>query len=301
MITYFPRISEDELMYSMISRYAYNLHKNESVKQTYRELFGDSNVVLSIDLVSRIDYLVKQTAKNPYITADLMIMEHTLYPLYYPFLDNRRQKDIYTHMKGNEGNTIHMEIGIMASKVHCIRTLRYCPQCVKEDIERYGEAYWHRIHNLPGMFVCCKHGVPLSEKCSKSGELLYKKDSRELVCVQKLIDDGYELTGKISMLPKRITVNSKERLLEIARSLNYLMTSELYKENIDCNSVFKVYRRKLEQSNLCYSSGRIKGEQLKMNLKEFYGEQVLEILGLDFEVDQEYSWIKSFLEKKIYS
>jgi hypothetical protein len=37
----------------------------------------------------------------------------------------------------------------------------YCPQCVRDDIRRVGVAYWHRVHNLPGITWCVKHGVGL--------------------------------------------------------------------------------------------------------------------------------------------
>lgn len=41
--------------------------------------------------------------------------------------------------------------------------LRYCPECQKEDVERYGSWYFHLEHNLPGACVCTKHKYPLME------------------------------------------------------------------------------------------------------------------------------------------
>lgn len=35
--------------------------------------------------------------------------------------------------------------------------LRYCPACAANDREQYGEAYWHRIHQLIGIQVCPVH------------------------------------------------------------------------------------------------------------------------------------------------
>lgn len=35
--------------------------------------------------------------------------------------------------------------------------LRYCKQCADSDRQQYGEAYWHRAHNLPFVTVCEKH------------------------------------------------------------------------------------------------------------------------------------------------
>lgn len=39
---------------------------------------------------------------------------------------------------------------------------RVCLKCVQEDLDRYGETYWHRAHNLPGVLVCVKHKCTLS-------------------------------------------------------------------------------------------------------------------------------------------
>ena len=34
---------------------------------------------------------------------------------------------------------------------------RSCPQCVQDDLQRWGTSYWHRSHNVPGVLVCLKH------------------------------------------------------------------------------------------------------------------------------------------------
>lgn len=35
--------------------------------------------------------------------------------------------------------------------------MRYCPACYQEDLQLYGEPYWHRRHQLPDMQICTKH------------------------------------------------------------------------------------------------------------------------------------------------
>ena len=42
------------------------------------------------------------------------------------------------------------------------RQRRLCRLCVKEDVERWGESYWHRAHNLPGVLVCHRHRTALT-------------------------------------------------------------------------------------------------------------------------------------------
>ncbi len=43
----------------------------------------------------------------------------------------------------------------------CFR--RFCPVCAREDCKRWGESYWHRSHNLPGVLLCLAHDRVLRE------------------------------------------------------------------------------------------------------------------------------------------
>ncbi len=52
-----------------------------------------------------------------------------------------------------------------------------CPECIKEDAERYGRPYLHRSHHLSGVSVCSRHHVPLLKFTGIRGhECLYDLD-----------------------------------------------------------------------------------------------------------------------------
>ena len=44
------------------------------------------------------------------------------------------------------------------------RSLRYCPICVREDTQTYGEPYWHREHQIGLMPLCPRHRCRLRDK-----------------------------------------------------------------------------------------------------------------------------------------
>lgn len=49
---------------------------------------------------------------------------------------------------------------------------RFCKECAREERIRHLESYWHRSHNLPGVWVCADHECPLwssSISVGKSG------------------------------------------------------------------------------------------------------------------------------------
>ncbi len=40
-------------------------------------------------------------------------------------------------------------------------SLCFCPLCMKQETEQFGEPYWHRLHQIPGVTCCPKHRVKL--------------------------------------------------------------------------------------------------------------------------------------------
>lgn len=37
----------------------------------------------------------------------------------------------------------------------------FCPQCMNEDLNFHGQSFWRRGHQIPGLFGCQQHAVPL--------------------------------------------------------------------------------------------------------------------------------------------
>lgn len=50
----------------------------------------------------------------------------------------------------------------------------YCPACVAEDFQAYGETYWRRLHQMPGVSYCVQHKVRLRESGLPVSEMNYR-------------------------------------------------------------------------------------------------------------------------------
>ncbi|MBE9221610.1 TniQ family protein [Cyanobacterium stanieri LEGE 03274] len=72
-----------------------------------------------------------------------------------------RATQIKESMKSNYGGNIHTRIGLSASNISQPKYFCFCPQCLQEDEEKYGEFYWHRIHQLSCVLVCPTHNISL--------------------------------------------------------------------------------------------------------------------------------------------
>lgn len=70
-------------------------------------------------------------------------------------------------MLGCTNNTIHARVGLTGNgtQVPLPATLRFCPVCISEDRINIGEAFWHRVHQVPGVEVCPVHAVFLEYSC----------------------------------------------------------------------------------------------------------------------------------------
>ena len=98
---YFPRLYPDELLYSGIARCRVHLGIG-SHKTLLHMLFGDSKVAAITDLPTHLAVLANNTGLD---TANV-IMHHTLFPLYAPFIPQARRTDLFQAMLAADRSTI---------------------------------------------------------------------------------------------------------------------------------------------------------------------------------------------------
>lgn len=160
MIAYFPTIYPDELLYSQLARY---YTKSGYMAYTFaaEELFISKTVRPDIEFVNAYtpDAIQAITRNLP---METVVEKHTMFPYYGRFLPRERRQKAFQTLVSMAGN-FHNLLPLPKSKNGKARYLRYCPLCAAHDREQYGEAYWHRIHQMIGVSVCPVHGCYLAE------------------------------------------------------------------------------------------------------------------------------------------
>lgn len=157
MISFFPSPYPDELWYSVICRY--HVHSgNYCAKHTLRQLYGDNFCAPSLMLCGPINTLLAQLPQG-FLSAKDVVMQHTFYPYYARFFPTQRKRSTYAYVVNGNPLAVH-RMGIsQANGNHC-SIMRYCPACYQEDLQLYGEPYWHRSHQLPDILShCCTESV----------------------------------------------------------------------------------------------------------------------------------------------
>lgn len=276
---FFPNIYEDELLYSAIARY-HNRSANTAIRHTYKEIFNREHITSIIYFPSHIENMIENMPLGCKYTVEEIINKHTLYPFFTSFTDEELSTRIFNLMKGNNCTGISGVIGIQMMSINKPKYLKFCPKCMQDDIKIYGEYYWHRLHQVPGVLVCPKHKIPLENSTvsiSYDRPLLVvpSKDN----CPQNTITYNEDTIDKLYKLAKDI---------EQIFNLKIKKRDKLwYREN---------YTNYIISKNLATLNGVIKSKELIKSFKEYYGDSVLDILESNIEINNYYSWIYKLLK-----
>ncbi|HYD30293.1 MAG TPA: TnsD family Tn7-like transposition protein [Azospirillaceae bacterium] len=161
MVPYFPPIYPDELLYSVLARY----HRHTcstSPKRTLEDLYGQRGIIATVDLPGHLLALSRHLPPERGLTSERLAVDLTLFPYYVAFQPPSVREAVFRAMLEGPASDIHVRLGIAASIVPAPRFLFFCPECVRDAVARFGEPYWRRAHQLPGVLICPEHGVPLA-------------------------------------------------------------------------------------------------------------------------------------------
>lgn len=150
----------DELLYSVIARYGVYAGIT-SPKQLLDEVFKNRKIIASVAFQGHLSQISAHYLGNADLTPYKLLQGHTLFPLYSPFVHPNIAAQAKHELLTDCRNSAEVQLGKAASKVKSPHYLRYCPFCVTAQIEQYGEPFWTRRWQLPGLSVCAEHGAQL--------------------------------------------------------------------------------------------------------------------------------------------
>lgn len=156
----------DETLFSLCSRY-HRLSKNYKSSSTCQQLFGHKLQGLAHDFPSRIDYLAA-AADGVLGSPDEIIYRHSILPFYLPLAREHIKTSAIAAMQGEGIGHLKWNLGILTSRFRANHPLKACPKCLGEDVQNHRVAYWHRSHQLPGVWICPIHSERLLTSTIKS-------------------------------------------------------------------------------------------------------------------------------------
>lgn len=197
----------DELLYSLVARYHIR-SGNKSFRQTHEELL--ETVELQPDkivLPNNLNFLVSQFPQGSQLTVESLIKKNTLYSFFRSFLTPIEIYSFKDLLRSKSSTSISQAAKISDKERN--RVLKFCPKCCAEEEKKYGEAYWHRQHQIPGMLACLKHKVPLLD----SAILLENKQIHYYAASQVNLDEAHKANYSSEF---------EQKVLSIAQEIDWL-------------------------------------------------------------------------------
>jgi hypothetical protein len=281
MIGYLPQIYENEILYSYVARY-HRCTSLNSLKDTLEDLFGVRSIAASLEFPSHLGK-VESHLNVIGLSKEKLLYEHTLYPLYEPFLYEEEQAIIKDMIFGNNGGGIKGKIGFLAGSVCKKEHFYYCPLCVRDDVEKYGETYLRVLHQMQGVFACPKHQCWL-EKYPVTQKMVGRVEFVSLDL------------GVISDVRPRFIRN--EELLGIVLMFEQILEGALV--NLSAEVLEEKYLYRLGQMNLLTVEKRVKFASLCNLFNNAYQKTTLELLDSFVDYSNVFNWLaKLFWKKRI--
>ncbi|WP_210124654.1 MULTISPECIES: TnsD family Tn7-like transposition protein [unclassified Staphylococcus] len=275
MLPFFTDPYPDELIYSAIARYHF-YSGNIDYKDTLEEVFQSRSVIPSLEIGSHFDALAQQIG-NRY-SVESLLAKHTIYPFYAPFLSKQRQQEILWDVQG-DGKGLYTRLGMIAGGICKKDGLYYCSQCAKGDIDRYGEPYIHREHQLQGIDLCAHHYLQLKKYPDEFTEhsrikfIRFEVQKMDLSVIQKVV------------YPERFDIQ-----VNLATMAYQLLNVDIVVFSRE--EIFKRYQMLLKEKNLITTSNQVRQKELFDAFQVNFPKGFLEKYESNFNGEDEHNWLK---------
>ena len=156
MLAYIPEIYPDELISSWIARW--KCHIGLLTHSQILGLIARKQSRVSTEFAVRFNDDVVNAVRQRYGDVSMFLLNHTMLPYYICFTDSHFRSKAVERVK--QTGLVDISDYLIIDRV-AVRHLRYCSICAIEDRSTYGEAFYHRAHQLWDVSVCAKHGCLL--------------------------------------------------------------------------------------------------------------------------------------------
>jgi hypothetical protein len=229
---------------------------NLNARQTNLELWGNT-YGKRLFLPDGIERIAMQIPQEAGLTADRFISENTVFPLLKPFLTQEKCNALSVAMRFGDSN-IYNILGFPRTFTLRHRKLRYCPKCAARETEVFGEPYWHRIHQFPGVYICPTHKTTTLESD---------------ISVEEVQRGYYPVPVTADCSAPVYASNVADKLPDYARDAAWLLQHGC---GLDCyERTYELYDKWLRVRDCRDRNGKTNGKMLAQNAVAYYGREFL--------------------------
>lgn len=277
---FFPNPYRDELLYSVLARYCIQ-SGNFSLIKNFDDIFGSRNIIASVELPGNLDIITSNLPANSKYSSDYFIYNNTLFPYIASFLPEERSIEVKGLMKDGQASLIYNKSGYISGNINQNRNFRFCSECMREDLQNYGETYWHRIHQITEVYVCPKHKSVLYES-----KISMRGNNR-----QSFIPATPDIC-KMGNTPS-YSDNIFEKLLLIAEDVRTILNSTFAFQSIENHKY--LYMEELIKRKLANLNTMVHQKKLRKAILEFWGSETLQLLQCPIYLEKECYWLNTLV------
>lgn len=277
MLPFFPSLLPDELLYSAVARLKSRLRVSEH-SRFEALLFGDNQGTAVVDLPARVSRLLERIPGSSQLRVDDLLWKHTLLPLHTAFTTAKRARAALTSLQIGSGQGVHRLLNANARMPPTPESLQFCPACLIQDAADYGEPYWHRIHQAPGVMRCPIHG----QRLKRSTLQRTRRQNRHVFvpAMDACPPDAPELRCSLTLLEQQ----------HASRDLLWLLETPVM--GWESGVLATAYAHLSVAAGYGKESGQLALTRIESDVARHYGETSLASLGIPFQEHRKSrSWI----------
>ncbi|MEG1925655.1 MAG: TnsD family Tn7-like transposition protein [Ruthenibacterium sp.] len=259
---YFPTPYPDEVIGSLVTR-AFR-HLGVARKRYLQEVLFRSNGTMSFLLPAGL----QRIAELGRIPLEQLVHGHTVFPYVTAFMSSAQSHSMHADVLSLRDVRV---MTLARSARNGTAPLRYCPACAANDLAVYGETYWHRVHLLPGVYVCLTHRT-------------------RLISV-----DASNFWEDVSIAQPRGRRSATEAGSDIEVAIAVASAATLARNWSHRDDWPLQYRASALLKGYRLPSGDVAGQQLDADLFSFYGEPLLRKLSFVEGTEAVFSWPRLML------
>lgn len=290
MIGFFPTLYPDELLYSGCARYRSALGIDQRAR-AQRALFGNTRGLSVVELPGRLATLVARLPPEAPYTVGRLLSAHTVLPYYRPFKHpDQIARVVHALTTDDAAGSVRMLL-LGGSRVGRPAFLHYCAACVEYDRRRHGVAYWHRVHQLPGVLACPVHGTPVCRSGVRRNDRT--SETRYFTLEEVLASDAEprDLTPReVASWPAEDARPPAAVLRRLARDTAWLLTADV--DGPGVRNLPDRYHEALTRQRLTRGTF-VRTPELCEAVVARYGETFLAALGCPVPPDGHENWVKN--------
>lgn len=274
MLAHFPTPYPDEDFRSIVYRYHIRTGYSD-LQLTNIELFNTKSHKNTAFPRNWIELCYKLPSTN-HMLVERILHNHTLWPLVRPFLTDSQIEQYIQEIYFGVNSKQRFSSRMLTKKHNRILTsiIRYCPKCLIEDYNLYGETYVHRFHQINFLDLCHIHKVRLVTCCPVCNEKLTREYGTKLLVSPYCPNGHLILDITLPLQPNEIDIKQ-----QIIKDCQIIIEASLHTNR---SEIIRRFQITLGINGYMFLSGKIKKQKFAEEFSDFLHNLKLEQLDIPY-------------------